>query len=77
MADESDTAAYFVVDRALDRRDVPKSFPALNDDARRQRSDVAVQGLPVSLRGFLEDLHVQDLVRDDFFQSRVLFLESL
>ena len=65
MADETDIVGYYVADREPGKRDVPKSFSALNDDALGKQSVVAVQGLQVSLRGFLEDLHVQDLIGDD------------
>ena len=56
--------------------DAPTPSVAPNDDAPQRSFAVDVRGLPVSLRGFLEDLHVQSLLGDHLFQPSVLFLQG-
>ena len=69
-------AGYCEVDRAHDNLDAPTPSVAPNIDAPQWSFAVDVRGLPVSLRGFLEDLHVQSLLSDHLLQRSVLFLQS-
>ena len=69
-------AGYYEVDRAHDNLDAPTPSVAPNIDAPQWSFAVDVRGLPVSLRGFLEDLHVQSLLGDHLLRPSVLFLQD-
>ena len=56
--------------------DAPTPSVAPNDDAPQRSFAVAVRGLLVSLRGFLQNLHIQRLLGDHLFQPNVLFLQG-
>ena len=76
-ADVADNAVYREVDRARGKRDAPTPSVAPNDDALRRLFAVVVRGLPVSLRSFLQNVHVESLFGHHLFQPRILFLEGL
>ena len=76
-ADVADNAVYREVDRARGKRDAPTPSVAPNDDALRRLFAVVVRGLPVSLCGFLQNIHVESLFGHPLFQSCILFFESL
>ena len=76
-ADETGTAEYCEVDPARGTLDAPTLCAAPDDDVSRQPFVVDVRGLPVSLRGFLQDLHVQSLLRHHLLQPSVLLLKRL
>jgi len=57
--------------------DAPTPSVAPNGDAPRWSFAVDVRGLPVSLRGFLHNLHVQSLLGHHLLQPHILFLQSL
>ena len=65
------------VDRARSKRDAPTPSVAPNDDALRRLFAVVVRGLPVSLRSFFQNVHVESLFGHHLFQPRILFLEGL
>ena len=71
----ADNVAYYEVDPERDKRDVPKPFPAPNADVLHESFVGVAWGLPVSLRGFLENLHVQSLLSHQLLQPSVFFLQ--
>ena len=70
-------AGCCVVAPKYGRPDAPKLFLPLNRYARRIPCVGDVQGLPVSLGGLLEDLHIESLLGNHLLQPCVLFLQSL
>ena len=76
-ADVVDNAVYREVDRARGNGDAPTPSVAPDDDALRRLFAVVVRGLPVSLRSFLQNLHVESLFGHHLFQPRILFLKGL
>ena len=60
--------AYYGLDRVLDRLGVLMLSEVPNEDELLRPFDADVRGLPVSLRGFLEDLHVEGLVGHQLLQ---------
>jgi len=70
-ADVADNAVYRKVDRARGKRDAPTPSVAPNDDALRRLFAVVVRGLPVSLRSFLQNVHVESLFGHHLFQRVV------
>lgn len=76
-ASDFDIVAWNVVGPAHGRRVALKLDRAPNDDGLPGPCDDDVRGLPVSLRGFLENLHVQGLLGNHLLQPGILLLESL
>ena len=70
-------AVYCVTVRVPGTPDVPIFFQALSGDALLRRCVSSAQGSPVSLCGFLHNLHVQGLLGHELLQAGVLFLERL
>ena len=56
--------------------DAPTPSVASNGDAPRWSFAVDVRGLPVSLRGFLQNLHIKSLLRYHLLQPSILFLQG-
>jgi len=61
-AGATDIAGYCEVDRAADMLDAPKPSGAPNGNAPRRSFAAAVRSLPVSLRGGLQNLHIESLL---------------
>ena len=68
--------AYCELDRVLDRLGVLIISEAPNDDELLRPFDADVRGLPVSLRGFLQNIHIESLVSQEFLQASILFLKG-
>ena len=56
--------------------DAPTPSVAPNDDAPQRSFAVAVRGLPVSLRGFLQNLHVESLFGHHLLHPDILFSQG-
>ena len=56
--------------------DAPTLSVTPNDDAPQRSFAVDVRGLPVFLRVFLHNLHIQRLLGEHVFQPTVLFLQG-
>ena len=68
--------AYCELDRVLDRLGVLILSEAPNDDELQRPFDADVRGLPVSLRGFLQDIHIESLLCHELLQTSILFLKG-
>ena len=68
--------AYCEVDRVLDRLDVLILSQAPNGDKLQRSFAGDVRGLPVSLRGFLQNIHIESLVSHELLQANVFFLKG-
>ena len=73
----ADNAVYREVDRARGKRDALTLSQAPNDNAPRRLFAVVVRGLPVSLRSFLQNLHVESLFGHHLLQPSILILQRL
>ena len=69
-------AAYREIGPAPCRPDAATLLLAPSSDALRVRCVVAAQGLPVSLRGFLQYLHVESLLGHQLLQPPILFFQG-
>jgi len=65
--------AYYGLDRVLDRLGVLMLSEVPNEDELLRPFDADVRGLPVSLRGFLQNIHIESLVSQEFLQASILF----
>ena len=60
----------------LDRLDVLILSQAPNGDKLQRSFAGDVRGLPVSLRGFLQNIHIESLVSHELLQASVFFLKG-
>lgn len=73
----NNSGAYCGRDQEPDKHDAPIRVQAASDGGLRERFADDARGLPVSLRSFLQNLHVQTLVSNQSLEPRVLFLKCL
>ena len=74
LVGEIGIAGCYEVDRGRGTLDAPILSVAPNGDVLRRAFAVDVRGLPVSLRGFLQNLHIKSLLGHHLLQSTILFL---
>ena len=73
----TDLAGYCEVDRGRDMLDAPKTSVIPNGDVPQRSFSVDVRGLPISRRGFLQNLHVESLLGHHLLQPSILILQRL